>query len=449
MITLAPTQNGYGPTYGAWQIFLTFSDLEPPLFVVSYRNNTGIEPYYTYNTLGAASAGTAYVADASGQLKTAKNLASYSSSANPFSLNLIYNSDYFAYDNAVDHQPISTLGLDMSVGSGWTLDCVQKIEPVTISGIAYLKYYDGDGTVHYFLKNTNMDPSGEYYFDEDGLGLKIKSTGTNDYKMLDDYGNSWIFTDNYLTETKDSDNNRILINYQDNRISSIVQQNNGCADLTVATLTYSGNNLTSVTDAAGNDYTLTYDGTKLVSIQKDSTTVAQYSYDGYRLNRMTDTESGYALAFTYEHGKIAHFQEVADSVYGAQVAVTYPNHSQTTYWDYGSDRDPNTSDDIMTHYLFDYADRTVNVYSTDASGNILGASNAAYYGSGTTDKKNNRTMRSATVGKAGQQRHGHIVHAIVVQILQYIGSAAFACAGQQSTEFFCSFFFCFKFVSFS
>lgn len=403
MITLAPTQNGYGPTYGAWQIFLTYSDLEPPLFVVSYRNNTGIEPYYTYNTLEAASAGTAYVADASGQLKAAKNLVSYTSSANPFSLNLLYNSDYFVYDNEVDNQPISTLGLDMSVGSGWTLDCVQKIEPVTISGVAYLKYHDGDGTVHYFLKDTTMDPTGKYYFDEDGLGLKIISTGTNDYEMMDDYGNRWIFTDNYLTATKDSDNNQILINYADNRISSIVQRNNGCADLTVATLTYSENNLASVTDAAGNVYSLTYCGTKLTSIQKNGKSVAQYSYDGYRLSRMKDTESSYALDFTYEHGRIAHFQEIAGSDIGAQVSVTYPNHSQTTYRDYGSDRTAGTEDDILTHYLFDYADRTVNVYCTDASDNILGASNAAYSGSSTTDKQNNRTLRSATIGKAGQQ----------------------------------------------
>ena len=234
-----------------------------------------------------------------------------------FSLNLLYNSDYFAYDKMMDYQPLSTLGLDMSVGSGWTLDCVQKIEPVTISGIAHLKYQDGDGTVHYFLKDITMDPTGKYYFDEDGLGLKIISTGTNDYEMSDDYGNLWIFTDNYLTATEDSDHNQILINYADNRIGSVIQRNNGCADLTVATLTYSENNLISVTDAAGNVYTLTYVGTKLDSVQKGSTTVAEYSYDGYRLSRMTDTESGFALDFSYEHGKIAHFQELVGSETGA------------------------------------------------------------------------------------------------------------------------------------
>ena len=28
-------------------------DLPPPIFAVAYRNTTGIEPYYTYNTMGA------------------------------------------------------------------------------------------------------------------------------------------------------------------------------------------------------------------------------------------------------------------------------------------------------------------------------------------------------------------------------------------------------------
>lgn len=50
-----------------------------------------------------------------------------------------------------------------------------------------------------------------------------------------------------------------------------------------------------------------------------------------------------------------------------------------------------TNDDILTYYLFDHAGRTANAYTTDTSGNILGATNAVYSGSGSTDKTNNRT----------------------------------------------------------
>ena len=166
----------------------------------------------------------------------------------------------------------------MNVGSGWTLDCIQRVESETISNISYLKYSDGDGTIHYFSKDSSKDSS--YYYDEDGLSLKIKSTGTNAYLMSDDDGNEWTFTGNYLTSTKDSDGNKININYSSGRLSSITQENKGQSAITMATFTYSGNDLISVTDAAGNVYTLTYSGTNLVGIKRSSSTIASYTYSG-------------------------------------------------------------------------------------------------------------------------------------------------------------------------
>ena len=386
--------------YYASATFYAYAGSIPPILTVSYRNNTGIEPYYTYATLGAGEAGTAYISDHTGQLKIAKELVSYASSTNPFSLNLIYNSDYFARSTS-DYCPPSKLGLSMNVGSGWTLDCIQRVEAETISNISYLKYTDGDGTIHYFSKDSSKDSS--YYYDEDGLSLKIKSTGTNAYLMSDDDGNEWIFTDNYLTSVKDSDGNKININYSSGRVSTITQVNNGQSAITVATFSYSGNNLTSITDAAGTVYTLTYSGTNLASIQRGSTTIAAYTYSGYRATKMTDSESNYSLNFTYSNGKVSRYQESGSSGTGATVSITYPDHSETIYRDHGADRTSGNSDDVLTHYLFDYAGRTVNAYTTDNTGNILGATNAAYSGSGSTDKTNNRTLRTGSMGVARQQ----------------------------------------------
>lgn len=73
------------------------------------------------------------------------------------------------------------------------------------------------------------------------------------------------------------------------------------------------------------------------------------------------------------------------------------------YRDHGADRVSGNSDDVLTHYLFDYAGRTVNAYTTDNTGNILGATNAVYSGSGSTDKANNRTLRTGSIGVARQQ----------------------------------------------
>ena len=121
-------------------------------------------------------------------------------------------------------------------------------------------------------------------------------------------------------------------------MSGITQENKGQSAITVATFTYSGNNLTSVTDAAGNVYTLTYSGTNLVGIKRGSTNLAAYTYSGYRATKMTDSESGYSLAFTYSNGKVSKYQEATGSGTGATVSVTYPDHSETVYRDHGADR---------------------------------------------------------------------------------------------------------------
>lgn len=326
--------------YFASATFYAYAGSIPPILTVSYRNNTGIEPYYTYRTMGAGEAGTAYVADATGQLKIAKELVSYASNTNPFSLNLVYNSDYFSSSNA-DYNPLTQLGLSMSVGSGWTLDCVQKVTAETISGVSYLKYADGDGTIHYFCKDSSRDAS--YYYDEDGLGLKIKSTGTNAYTMSDNKGNEWIFTGNFLTSTKDADGNVFNINYSNGKISTITQVNNGQYTITVAVFTYSGNTLTSVTDKAGNVYTLVHSGTKLTGVQRGTTQLAEYLYDGgdSRVTRMADSESGYGIDFTYSTGKLSGYGEVVREKsgamyhYGKTFSITYPAHSETMYRDNG------------------------------------------------------------------------------------------------------------------
>jgi len=292
----------------------------------------------------------------------------------------------------------------MTVGSGWTLDYVQKVVPENIKGIDYLKYTDGDGTVHYFIKDSSPKDSSYPYYDEDGLGLKMKINSTNDYTMADDKGNVWNFTSNYLTSEKDESGNAINITYSSGRITKIVQKNKDQAEITLATFAYDGNALSTVTDNAGNVYTLGYSGGKLVSIQKNGTEIAKYEYDGYRLVKMTDSESSYSLAFTYASGKVSSYKELGGSATGATVAITYPNHSQTTYRDYGQDRQANTADDILTHYLFDYARRTVNAYTTDNDGVIIGATNSAYYERSSTDKsndkRNNRTVRTASIGLA-------------------------------------------------
>ena len=402
-MTVNTQENGAGNN--AVATFVAYGASNAPSLVVSYRNNLGIEPYYTYTTLGAGAAGAAYIADATGQLRIVNSILGYSSSINPYSLGIVYNSDYFASDAAADYQPMRDLGLNMSVGSGWRLSCVERIVPETISYTTYLKYYDGDGTIHYFLPYNNA------FYDEDGLGLKIVSRGNYAYDMTDDHGNKWTFTNSYLTAFSDETGNQILFQYSDNRLVAINQQNKGANSIAIATFTYDENNyLTSVADAASNSYNFHYSGNRLTSIKRGNVTLAQYGYSISenggsinRINQLTDTESGYQLLFDYDTaGKVSSFWESAGGVTGAKVDISYPNYGQTMYRDYGLDHSEE-NDDILTYYLFDHAGHTANAYTTDNFGNILGATNAVYSGTGSIDKTNNRTLRTASIGIAGQQ----------------------------------------------
>ncbi|MBO5016357.1 MAG: hypothetical protein J6C92_11155, partial [Bacteroidaceae bacterium] len=368
------------------------------IFVVSYRDITGIEPYYTYSTFDVGLAGTAYISDVTGQSKVVKEVATYASTVNPFSLNLVYNSDYFSDNSTIDYQPPTKIDLSMKLGSGWTLDIIQRVVAETISGTSYLRYHDGDGTIHYFVKNGNE------YCDEDGLGLKIVDSGNNVYTMSDNQDNKWIFTNSYLTEIQDNNGNKYKINYSDKKIETIVQTNNNGTAITVASFSYDSNKyLTTITDSAGDAYHLGYSGDNLISVTRNTNTVANYSYSGHQLTKITDTLPNYSLELSYANGKVSSYKELGGDGTGAQCDITYPNNSKTTYHDYGVNRVKGDTDDILTHYLFDYAGRTVNAYTTDINGKVLGATNAVYTGSNSTDKKNNRVQRTASVGVTSQQ----------------------------------------------
>ncbi|MFR8334837.1 MAG: hypothetical protein ACLU9S_22795 [Oscillospiraceae bacterium] len=55
-----------------------------PKFIVYYRNNVGIEGYYTYQNVSAGRAGTGYISDYTSQLTLANTVVSSSSNTLPF-----------------------------------------------------------------------------------------------------------------------------------------------------------------------------------------------------------------------------------------------------------------------------------------------------------------------------------------------------------------------------
>lgn len=413
-----------------------------PYFVVTYRDMTGIEGYYTYQTAGAGRAGTAYISDYTGALTTVTPLVSYASTVNPFSMSVIYNSSYFKGEGPDYVSVPQNLGYGMKMGSGMKLSIMQKVEYIDLqydvesSGTKrYIKYTDGDGTVHYFATDAEKqknEASGSttYYYDEDGLGLKITEYTTNYFRMEDDKGNKLFFVYGLLTIIQDANGNSINVYFSDEngnytdpgypnnthkRIHHITQKNKGQTEITVASFAYDTienqtNTLKSVTDAAGNVYTFNYTCYKLRSITRNGSSYAEFVHPyNSTTNRyvnpivgLKDPVSGYSLTFNYTDSRISNYYETAGSTIGAGVDITRVLGEKTVYTDWGIDnKKATTADNISTIYLFDNAGRTVNAYSTDSTSAIIGASNAVYTSASGTDRQKNRTLTASGIGMAG------------------------------------------------
>ena len=429
----------YSSSHYAYALFYGYGMGYGPLFAVNYRNVEGIEEYYSYQALGADRAGAAYISDYTGYLTTVTPLVSLSSDVNPFSINMVYNSSYFV-DYSADYDVAANLGMTgMHFGSGMKLDLIQKMEIFNLQYEAgnsstkkYLKYTDGDGTAHYFAVDTEKDPTGRTYYDEDGLGLKavIDNESLHNFTVTNDKDSKMVFINGFLSYIEDANSNKIRIVYatsngdpaSDAHISSVKQINNGQAEVTIATFGYSEIDnvpyyLTSMADHAGNYYTFQYASNKLRTIKRqgygeESFTQIVEFYQKYNntysvhenpVTGLFDSVSGYQLWFTYDganHGRIISYREQAAGTTGAGATISRVLGKSTTYTDWGKDRSLNTTDDIITTYYFDNAGRTVNAVTRTKDGAVVGASGSVVSGIGNTDKKNNRTLRSASIGKA-------------------------------------------------
>lgn len=416
-----------------------------PVFLVYYRNNVGIEGRYTYQTASAGKAGSTYVGDYTAQLTVANTLLSSNSEVLPFSLTAYYNSPYrgryFSADNSfgMHTADYST----MKLGSGWKLSVQESVVNYTVTTgdepIEYYVYTDEDGTEHYF----EVTPNQSTYQDDEGLGLTLSVSGTL-YTIQDESENKKEFTNGYLTKLLDRNGNAIYYLYNDNtaynssnkfnpsstgwkpkanqanRITQIIQINdNGtAADLPVLVcrFQYDGEFLSRITDAGGRSYTFTYQtassGARLLSeigFPGDISAFYQYSSGTHLLSKLYDEESQNGVELAYQNRFNNYFVQsfkafMASSVGGAQTLYNVwhswsPTLQQRQYRFYGTDHESNTDDDIVTHYVFDIAGRTVNVidHNTDRS-KVLGASAASYTQNQGTQKTNNRLLGSASSG---------------------------------------------------
>lgn len=365
-----------------------------PYFAIEYRNNVGLESYYSYQTHGIDRAGAGYIGDYTGHLTVLKNDVSSASTINPVSINHVYNSSCSSDEFNTRFETYGKYN-GMKLGKGWMLDAQQTIVDTTYG---YLAYVDGDGTLHFF------PGSGTTYKDEDGLGLTITVSGP-DYILRDKKDNLSYFASGMLSYTQDANGNKVTYTRNaSNQIISVSRQNAGASIETIATLSYNASGyLTSITDSVGNVTSYSYDSNgNLITVTHPDNTTVSYTYDSNnKLSSAKDNESGYSMNYEYNAytGKISKFYEKAGTVTGASVQADGSFNGIQTYRYCGPDRVLGNTDDVISHTIQDLWGRTISSYSTNADGTLIyGADSATYTENDGVNANNNRTLVSSTKG---------------------------------------------------
>lgn len=415
-----------------------------PLLLISYRNTTGLEDYYTGQSMSMGRAGTAAIRDYAKELTVDRTDLYTTGTVLPFSIRHVYNSDfgdqYFTSSAGLQTKNFS----NMKIGMGWKLNIQETVIEKTIGTKTYAVYCDEDGTEHYFEK----EASGNIYKDEDGLKLTItKDTNPLRYILTDEKGNSKVFHNGFLSTIRDANGNQIFLLYNGseysasgawyantgntNKITKVVRLNNGqSTPQTIATLDYGTTAfLHRITDAygrttifsftAGTDASGAARGYNLTGITDPDGIHSDYYYyliNTHRVNklaRVKDGETALGGRFTYHVTNHSSRLSAYESVHwngnsyaiDRSVKIGNPSPHQTVYQDPGVDGINNTRDDLKTIVTFDNAGRTLSEVTTDRTSQILyGASASAYSRASSSESGSgqpNRLLSDVVTGTHG------------------------------------------------
>ena len=358
------------------------SSVPRPLFTIVYRNNNGLEDYWTYSSFSVGTAGTAYINDYSGNLVFVKSGPSTASGYAPASIQHVYN----GYKAGIRYNDTSPF-----VGHGWKLNIQQTLlsskerglDEKAQSNFPYV-YTDEDETDHYFYKKTESGKT--KYLDEDGLDLEltINKNSTSEYYVIsDDKDNKIKFNSNgLLTSTEDSNGNKISVSYcsSDNTIIDYITDRSGNK------LTFEHNTssyyLKNISDPSGRKIVYYYDKGMLTKIVYPNGASVQYTYDSDEtLSTVTDVD-GYKVKFSYSSTssgkKVTAIEEYgSNGTAGQKITFDRTKYNTTVIKTYGADGISGTDDDLTSTYQFDNFGRTKSVKSETTSAD-LGASVYTY-----------------------------------------------------------------------
>ena len=365
-----------------------------PVGIFYYRDANGLEDYYSYHKNSVGRAGNVYVNDYNGNMVLVHGDAVTYGGKFPAAVSHVYNLSMRAVN-------------DCHVGYGWRLSAHQELKESGIQDFPYY-YMDGDGTKHYFYKDTS---DGNRLKDEDGLGYVITQTSSSndtEYRKM---------------ETKDK---VVKTFHKDGRITKETDPNGN-----TITYTYDGEKkLVSMTDTAGGTLVFTYDTTaekKLISIKDGANRLTSYGYDSsgnlvsISYPDQKETRYGYgtevhALMYvkapdTYEVDyqyrkelgmlRVVSIQErKGNTDYGHKTKIDYKDGNMTVFTEPGLDNNmDSTSDNLIHTYQFDNNGRPVCVSNQDG--------NAASYEYFIEGQKNNEV---SGIGSAMKTINNHLLN---------------------------------------
>ena len=184
-----------------------------PVIQLTYRNNKGIESYWSYSSYSNGTGGTGYVNDYTGNLVYEIPLVSSISEIMPLSLTAVFNS-YCANEKYCAGKNGSS---KTTFGRGFRLNIQETVLPSSAYGLTgaaasnypYV-YTDEDGTEHYIQKIT--EDGATVYKDEDGLNLTLEIGGECSYRIKDKLGNiKWFNSRGNLFKITDADKKILLV----------------------------------------------------------------------------------------------------------------------------------------------------------------------------------------------------------------------------------------------
>ncbi len=406
-----------------------------PYIEIIYRNNKGLENYWSYSSYGVDTAGTAYINDYTGNLVYSLPILSSSGELMPLALSAVFN-NYCANERLTAGKENSSR---TTPGKGFRLSIQETVLTSDKYGLSgdnkdnypYV-YTDGDGTEHYIQKVTEKDEDGKettVYKDEDGLGLTL-TLNHNDctYKITDKSDTQKCFnSEGNLCNIYDANGNNIHIAYKSENTEIGLQAKTRIAYITdgaghkftFSYYTFDGvetDYIETITDNAGRTIYFTttggflrsvkyYDGTysKIVYEAQNDETKDVYEESAEGLINYVLSNDGYGLNFDYTSKatgrrvkKVKEFGTNENGSFKLGQVVTFDrteynttvirsagidglhysnSYNATTESDTDTNNDGKLDgdDDIITTLQFDNSGKTVAQQIKYGNGSMVGA----------------------------------------------------------------------------